>query len=140
MIIVSTQAVPIERIETFARDGYWYVKALQFVKDLHPLYENKKGELDGDYTRDFAIARDAGFRWVLVSYRSGSEYLPQRLTKELTRVCGEPVIESRGLAVWAIPEVEVDSALVAEWQAEHLESVGLLDRGNAPGAPGPQLQ
>ena len=135
-----TQAVPIERIEMFARDGYWYVKALQFVKDLHPLYENKKGALDGDYTRDFAIAHDAGFRWVLVSYRSGAEFLPQRLTKELTRVCGEPVIESRGIVVWALPEVEADPVQVAEWQAEHLKSVGVLGGGNAAGAPGRQLQ
>jgi len=135
-----TQAVPIERIETFARDGYWYVRALPFVQDLQPLYENKRGALTGDYTRDFAIARDAGFRWVMVTYRTGAEFLPKTLVSELNRVCGQPVVKGRGIGVWALPEVDVDPAQVAEWQAAHMGKVDKLDRSNAGGAPGPQLQ
>ena len=135
-----TQAVPIERIETFARDGYWYVRALPFVKDLQPLYENKRGGLTGDYTADFALAQDAGFRWIMVTYRTGNEFLPKTLVAELDRVCGKAVVKGRGIGVWKLPEVEVDSAQLAEWQEAHAARIAQGSRTNAAGAPGPQLQ
>ena len=134
-----TQAVPIERIETFARDGYWYVRALQFVKDLQPLYENKRAGLTGDYTQDFAMARAAGFRWVMVTYRTGNEFLPKLLVAELNRVCGEAVVKGRGIGVWELPEVDVDPEQVAEWHEAHMLKVDKLVQTSAGGAPGPQL-
>ena len=34
--------VPVERIEYFARDGYYFANAMQLFKDLKPIYENRK--------------------------------------------------------------------------------------------------
>ena len=33
--------VPVERIEYFARDGYYFANAMQLFKDLKPIYENR---------------------------------------------------------------------------------------------------
>ena len=68
----STQAVPIERVEFFARDGHIFVSALPLVSDLQPIYENDHtATLSGNYRDDFAILQDAGFRWLVVTYRAG---------------------------------------------------------------------
>jgi hypothetical protein len=135
-----TQAVPIERIETFARDGYWYVRTLEFVQDLQPLYENKRAALNGDYTADFAMAREAGFRWVMVTYRTGNEFLPTLLVSELNRVCGEAVVKGRGIGVWELPEVDVEPEQIAEWHEAHMAKVDTLLQRSSAGAPGPQLK
>jgi hypothetical protein len=136
-----TQAVPIERIEYFFRDGYWYVRSLPLFRDLQPLYENKSGKLDGDYRRDLAIVHDAGFRWVVVAYRSGAEFLPKLLVEEMNRVFGQPVARGRGLAAWKIPEVEVDPEELDAWRVEHLKRVKELTvtNGAAPNS-GPQIR
>lgn len=136
-----TQAVPIERIEYFARDGYWYVRSLPLFRDLQPLYENKPGQLDGDYRRDLAIVHDAGFRWVVVAYRSGAEFLPKYLVEEMNKVFGPPITRGRGLAAWKIPEVTVDPEELDAWRVEHLKRVKELTvtNGAAPNS-GPQIR
>ena len=120
----ATQAVPIERVEFFARDGHHFVSSLDLVKDLHPLYENDfNATLTGDYTDDFAILQDAGFQWLLVTYRGGGEQLPRVLRDEVTRVMGEPVAEGAGLAAWALPQVEVSPEQLRQYKAIHAEVV-----------------
>lgn len=133
-----TQAVPIERIEYFARDGYWYVRSLPLFRDLQPLYENKPASLDDDYRRDLAIVRDAGFKWVVVAYRSGAEYLPKGLVQEMNRVFGQPVVTGRGLAAWPIPDVEVDEQELDAWRVEHLKKVKALTVSNGASSGPPQ--
>ncbi len=135
-----TQAVPIERIEYFARDGYWFVRALPLVQDLQPLYENRGGSLSGDYRRDIALARDAGFRWIVVAYRSGAEQLPVGLTSGLGRLCGAPLVLGSGLGVWALPEVTVSDAELETWRQEHLAEVDKLRATSGPTAQGPQVR
>lgn len=132
-----TQAVPIERIEYFARDGYWYIRSLPLFRDLQPLYENKPTKLDGDYRRDLAIVRDAGFGYVVVSYRSGAEYLPKALVMELNKLLGQPVAQGRGLAAWKVPAVPVTKDELDAWRVEHLKRVKQLAVTNGA-APGPQ--
>ena len=130
----ASQAVPIERIEFFARDGHNYVTAFGLVKDLQPLYENyREAKLDGDYTRDFALLQDAGFRWLLVTYRGGRERIPEVLVSEVTRVMGAPVAEGAGLAAWALPETAASAEELDEWKrihAEVVESNAAADRGS----------
>ncbi len=132
-----TQAVPIERIEYFARDGYWFIRSLALFRDLQPLYENKPVKLDEDYRRDLAIVRDAGFGWVVVSYRSGAEYLPRALVMEMNKLFGQPVVQGRGLAAWKVPQVQVTDAELQAWRVEHLKRVKQLSVSNGS-TPGPQ--
>lgn len=130
----ASQAVPIERIEFFARDGHNFVTAFGLVKDLQPLYENyRDATLSADYTRDFALLGDAGFRWLLVTYRGGRERIPDVLVNEVTRVMGAPVAEGPGLAAWALPQVEASEEELSEWRRIHDEVVmsnAAADRGS----------
>jgi hypothetical protein len=132
-----THAVPIERIESFERGGYRFVRALKLIQDLQPVYENVSGAaLGGDYRADLAVARAAGFRWVLVVYRSGAEQLPRGLVRELDALLGPACVTGPGLAAWALPEVAATADELAAWQAAHDEAVkqvALRDRaGQAP--------
>ena len=136
----ATQAVPIERIEFFAREGYVFVKTRELLRDLQPIYENdRNAHLEGDYADDVAVLRAAGFRWILVSYRSGNEAVPPHVVSELTRFAGPPVALGRGLAVWELPE----STLPAEEAARlhELHRAWTLDNVDQHGRQqGPQLQ
>jgi len=133
------QAVPVERIEYFARDGFHFVNSLQLTKDLSPLYENRGGALSGDYRGDFAILRDAGFGWFVVSYRYGGEYLPSTLVSEMTRVFGEPVARSTGLGAWRIPDVDHTPAELEAWKEAHQHGVSTSTR-MTPGMGPPPAQ
>jgi len=121
-------AIPLERIEFFARDGVHFVKATQIVQDLTPLYNNTGGQLDGDYRADFAVLRDAGFSWILVAYRNGSEHLPSQLVVEMDRTFGEAVIRDTGLGVWEIPAVEHTEPELEGWKAQHAATVQQIER------------
>lgn len=121
-------AIPLERIEFFARDGVYFVKATGIVQDLTPLYNNAGGSLDKDYRADFAVLRDAGFSWILVAYRNGSERLPTQLVVELDRTFGEAVVRDTGLGVWEIPAVEHTAAELETWKAQHAAAVEQLSR------------
>lgn len=136
----ASQAVPIERIEFFARDGHNFTTAFEVVKDLQPLYENySDATLSGDYTRDWALLEDAGFRWLLVTYRGGRERIPSVLVNEVTRVMGEPVAEGPGLAAWRLPTVEASEAELEEWRRIHDEVVQKNAAANR-GTFGPPLR
>ena len=121
-------AIPLERIEYFARDGMYFVKATQLLTDLTPLYNNRGGQLSSDYRADAAVLRDAGFEWVLVSYRSGREAMPVDLVSQMNQLCGEAVINSRGLAVWKLPEVNHSDEELAEWKVQHAAAMMQLSR------------
>lgn len=135
----STQAVPIERIEFFAREGFVFAGTRRLLRELQPIYENDTSARLRDvaeYTDDIAVLREAGFRWILVSYRSGSERLPTHIVSELTALCGPPVVEGRGLAAWALPEVVVDPDEAKRWHERHvewtLENVDAYSRPQGP--------
>ena len=116
----ATQAVPIERIEFFAREGYVYVGTRKLLRDLQPIYENDRtASLEGSYVDDVAVLRDAGFRWILVSYRSGNEAVPAHIVGELTKFAGPPVAQGRGLAVWELPESTASAELTGTWSEQH---------------------
>jgi hypothetical protein len=116
-------AIPLERIEFFARDGVHFVKATQLVQDLGPLYNNTGGSLSGTYRADIAVLRDAGFSWILVAYRNGSEHLPSQLVLEMNRVLGDAIIQDTGLGVWELPVVEHSPEELSTWKAQHEATV-----------------
>ncbi len=123
------QSVPIERIEYFARDGAFFVSALELVTALTPLYENRGGALDGDYRGDIAILRDAGFRWILVSYRNGREQIPTDLTRGLSELCGRPPVARQvGLEIFELPDVRHTDAELAQWKEKHAQAVAVKAR------------
>jgi hypothetical protein len=133
-----TQAVPIERIEYFAREGFVFVSRLPLLEDLHPVYEDDlKATLSGDYTKSVAILRAAGFRWILVSHRRGSEAMPEHILEQLTNFAGPPAILGRGVAVWELPESGVSAEQAEEWRETHtawsVENAAM--QGNAQGPP-----
>ena len=122
-------AIPLERIEFFARDGHYFVKATGLIADLEPLYNNEgSATLSGDYRADLAVLREAGFGWIVVAYRSGREHLPPMLVREMSRVLGEAVIQDTGLGVWALPEVEHTPEELAGWQQAHAARILQLQR------------
>ena len=129
-------AIPLERIEYFARDGVYFVKAAALIRDLEPLYNNLgSSTLSGDYRADIAVLREAGFGWIVVAYRNGREQLPGPLAAELTRVLGAPLVTDVGLGVWALPEVTYTPEELAEWQATHrarVEQLRRMDPGMGP--------
>ena len=87
------------------------------------------------------LLADKYYRWVVVAYRSGAEFLPKYLVEEMNRIFGQPVARGRGLAAWKIPEVEVDAEELDAWRVEHLKRVKELTvtNGAAPNS-GPQIR
>lgn len=133
----ATQAVPIERIEFFAREGYVFVGTRKLLRDLQPVYENdRSAHLSGTYADDIAVLRAAGFRWILVSYRSGNEAVPAHIVDELTRFAGPPVAKGRGLAVWELPESTASEEQTQQWLEQHrtwtLKNVDQYGRQQGP--------
>ena len=127
--------VPLERIEFFARDGFYFISSLSLFVDLKPIYENRGGSLNKDYRSDLAILQDAGFGWILVSYRTGAEQLPSGIVDEMSRLCGTAHVRTRGMAVWKLPEVTYTSEELVGWKALHMQAIQKLERitpGMAP--------
>ena len=85
-------AVPVERIEFFAREGQIYVQATQLFKDLKPFYENRGGQLAQDYRADLALLQDSGFGWIVVGYRYGAERMPQGIIDALNQIVASPLL------------------------------------------------
>ena len=138
-----TQAVPVERIEYFARDGFHFVNSLQLVDDLAPLYENRGGALQGPdpvaaYRGDLALLQEAGFRWIVVSFRYGDESLPPGIVAALDQLCGPAVAEGRGLGAWRLPEVAFSAEELAEWQAAHARGMSTSARMTPGMGPPPE--
>lgn len=133
-----TQAVPIERVEYFARDGARYVAALRLARDLEPLYNRQTETLAGspeDYRADLALLRDAGFHEILVNYRGGRERIPDGLVASLSGLCGPPLVLESSRALWAVPEQAASPEELAAWRATHVaavESLAASDYGPGP--------
>jgi hypothetical protein len=130
-----THAVPVERIEYFARDGYYFVAAMKLFKDLGPVYENRSTQMGADYRKDIALLRDAGFGWIVVSYRKGNERMPQGIMEVMGRLFGSPAARDTGLGAWRLPEVEYTPEELAAWQNEHLEAIRVVARTTPGMAP-----
>ena len=127
--------VPLERIEFFARDGFYFIGALKIFRDLKPIYENRGGMLGTDYRPDLAILQEAGFGWLLVSYRSGAEQLPTNIVKQLNHLCGKPFVQSRGMGVWRLPIVEYSKEELKLWTELHeaqIKKIRRITPGMAP--------
>ena len=93
--------VPVERIEYFARDGYYFANAMQLFKDLKPIYENRNSQLTGDYRKDLAILDDAGFGWIVVGYRNGRKnafWDYHRIEQVMWTTCGY----GAGMGAWKL--------------------------------------
>ncbi len=132
------QAVPIERIEHFAREGSRFVAALGLVSDLEPLYNRQPGGLPrpaADYRGDLALLREAGFQELLVNYRGGRERIPDGLVDALGALCGPPLALTSSRGLWAIPEVEASADELQRWRAAH--EAAMAARASQEQGPGP---
>jgi hypothetical protein len=134
----ATQAVPLERVETFTRDGQRFVSALPLVQALGPLYEGQSSGVTDAFLSDFALLKDAGFGFLMAAYRQGKNPLPKRFSDALTKLCGPPIATGQGLAVWRIPTVSATEDELIQWRSEHAER---MDQSrNAGPHMGPQLR
>ena len=165
----AMNAVPVERIEFFAREGKHFVNALQLISDLAPLYQGGEGSVPGQcsdgidndgnsfadcmdeagckrytacggqiedtkdafpqykpegfYRGDMALLRDAGFGWMVVSYRKGDQSMPPALQSTLDQVLGPSVVLGPGLGAWEIPDVEYSDSELEIWSENHAKRV-----------------
>ena len=118
-----TQSVPIERIEYFARDGWHFVHSLALMAYVDALYAGGPAPHPGDYRGDLTILRDAGFGWMVVSYRTGDERIPPAMVAGMSGIFGDPVATGPGLAAWRIPDVEATDEERAAWREAHRASI-----------------
>lgn len=132
------QAVPIERIEYFARDGARFLAALTLVQDLEPLYNRAPGGLPrplADYRADLALLREAGFHELLINYRGGRERMPDGLVEAMTALCGPPVARGGAIALWQVPEVAASAEELEGWRRAHEAAMAALEASER--GPGP---
>ena len=130
-----TQAVPIERIEYFARDGYWYVRSLPLFRDL--ALTSKAGKLMAatDAIWPSCMMQDfAGWWWHTGRVRSSSP----STVEEMNRIFGQPVARAWA-AAWKIPEVEVDDEELDAWRGAFASRELTVTNGAAPNS-GPQIR
>jgi len=132
------QAVPVERVEYFAREGQMFVKALDFVQALEPAFNSNTPRPPVTPEKDLALLRDAGFGWLVVSYRTGLEPIPAVVQRTLDEMCGPPALTGPGLAAWRIPEITASTDQLDTWRAEHAAAVAELT--SLSGGLGPQLR
>ena len=128
-------AVPVERVEYFAREGQIFIQATGLFKDLKPFYENRGGTLNTDYRADLAVLQDAGFGWVVVGYRNGAERMPQGMIEAMQQICGDPVAKGAGIAAWKLPEVTYTEEELAFWKEQHelmMKAISLKMPGMGP--------
>jgi hypothetical protein len=121
-------AVPVERVEYFAREGQIFVQATKLFQDLKPFYENREGQLVGQYRNDFAILQDAGFGWIVVGYRNGDERMPEGIITALNSLCGEYVARGKGIAAWKLPVVTYTEEELELWKQQHELMMEALQR------------
>ncbi|RME25337.1 MAG: hypothetical protein D6798_09215 [Deltaproteobacteria bacterium] len=132
------QAVPVERVEYFAREGQMFVKSLDFVQALEPAFNNNTPRPPISPDKDLALLRDAGFGWLIVSYRTGLAPIPAYVRRTLDEMCGPPTLTGPGIAAWRIPDVEVSEEQLAAWRAEHDAAIAELT--SLSSGLGPQLR
>ena len=131
----KVHAVPVERVEYFAREGQVFVQATKLFHDLKPFYENRGGELSGSYRGDLAVFQDAGFKWIVVSYRNGAERMPQGIITALTQICGPAIGINKGVGAWRLPDVQYTEEELKIWKSQHAlmqQSLSLKQPGMGP--------
>mgnify|MGYP000129685098 CR=1 FL=1 len=136
-------AVPVERVEYFAREGQIFVQATKLFQDLKPFYENRDGQLTGDYRNDLAILQDAGFAWIVVGYRNGAERMPQGIITALEQICGPAVALGNGIGAWKLPTVQYSEEELALWKQQHelmIKALSLKMPGMGPPPSSPAKQ
>ena len=128
-------AVPVERVEYFAREGQIFVQATQLFRDLVPFYENRGGTMQSEYRADLAVLQDAGFGWIVVGYRNGAERMPQGIVDALSELCGPPIAKDAGIGAWKLPEVTYTEEELTLWKKQHdlmMQAISLKMPGMGP--------
>lgn len=130
----AIQAVPLERIEYFARDGHQLVGALPLVQALAAASQrNTAVRLDGvDPAGDLALLYDAGFRKVLVVGTGDQRLLPPTVVATLDQLLGPASIQGEASRVWDLPEPTLDEASLASLRELHAERVEQFARRDGP--------
>ena len=101
---------------------------MQLFKDLKPFYDNRGGALKSDYRGDFALLEDAGFGWILVSYRKGAERMPQGMVDAMNQICGSAFVRGPGLGAWKLPKVQYTDVELTAWKVAHEKAVAQTAR------------
>lgn len=125
------QAVPLERLEFFARDGTLLVASLKLVEDLEPAYLRQPVHVRRDYRSDVFVLREAGFQEVLITYQGGRQPVPPDLLVELEAVFGVPRVESPSAVLYTLPEVEATAEEQQTWRLEYQERLAQARRADS---------
>ena len=127
------QAIPLDRLASFARDGAAFAGSLELVVDAASAV-GKSGE---DYRPDRFVLREAGFSHVLAHSKRGQGPPPATLLSFLAAALGPPTQSCDGLALFEVPPVEVTEEQASAWRKDHqlrlLRAKRELERGVAPG-------
>jgi len=116
----KVHAVPLERIEFFARDGFTFVRALPLLEVLKPAFGGTRVELDPETHReDLALLADAGYRYLLVVGVGPDRQVSATLRQALTTLGGPAVLDDDRYVVHRIPEVEHTEAELEQWRLDH---------------------
>ncbi len=131
------QAVPLERLEFFVRDGKLLADSLKMVQDLEAAWLRQPMPQLRDYRGDLYVLRQAGFSMVLVGSLGGRDPLPDPLTTELESLLGLPLAETASSVLYAIPEPRATSAERAAWTEEYALRLELARRDDELPGPAP---
>lgn len=115
---LPTQAVPIERVEFFARGGQQRVEALSMVGALRAAQQRGgRVELAG-LEAELALLREAGFGFVLLAegWDTGDAPIPGEAA--LSGWLGPPLTRGRGVAAWRLPDPGPQPGLEAARSAQ----------------------
>jgi len=137
------QAVSVERVEYFARQGRHYAQALRLYRMLQPAWQDRAGDVSPavvarPVSEDLAILYDDGFRWILVTERDKPRPVLARMSAVLDPLLGAPRWSSDQFAVWAIEDPHLDATTLARARAGHTErqeAVRQADDRDVPLAP-----
>jgi hypothetical protein len=139
---LPTQAVPIERVEFFARGGQQRVEALSMVGVLRAA-QQRGGTVDlAALDVEIALLREAGFGYLLLAEGWDTADAPIPGEAALSGWLGPPLVRGHGVAAWQLPEINapegIDAARAAQARrAAELEArVQLQGRGGSLAALG----
>lgn len=113
------QAVPLERLEYFVRDGALLLASLKLVEDLEPAWQRKPVPLVRDYRGDLHLLAERGFSEAMVTWQGGRGEIPSELTNGLEAIFGTPLLEAGATVVYRIPAVEATPEEKDAWREEY---------------------
>jgi len=127
------QAIPLDRLYSFALDGASFAGSLDLVLDA----ESPPTGSGKDYRADFFVLREAGFTQVLAIPQGGKGPLEESLLSFLTAQLGPAEASCGGVALFDVPSVEATEEQAAAWRQEHarrkLKARQAIERGERPG-------